>query len=111
MKNLLAATVLTAATAATAQNAPFVQCLQTALSNDTSTWMLPNDPMFLQGDVHPYNLNYNIVPAAISFPKTQEQVSEVVKCANAAGVAVQARSGGHSYANYGKPKPRRTTCD
>ncbi|KAI4640872.1 uncharacterized protein J4E79_011802 [Alternaria viburni] len=56
--------------------------------------------MFLQGDVHPYNLNYNIVPAAISFPKTQEQVSEVVKCANAAGVAVQARSGGHSYANY-----------
>ncbi|KAI4666879.1 uncharacterized protein J4E88_010447 [Alternaria novae-zelandiae] len=100
MKNLLVATVLTAATAAAAQNAPFVQCLQTALSNDTSTWMLPNDPMFLQGDVHPYNLNYNIVPAAISFPKTQEQVSEVVKCANAAGVAVQARSGGHSYANY-----------
>ena len=111
MKNLLVATVLTAATAATAQNAPFVQCLQTALSNDTSTWMLPNDPMFLQGDVHPYNLNYNIVPAAISFPKTQEQVSEVVKCANAAGVAVQARSGGHSYANYGKPEPRRTSCD
>lgn len=111
MKNLLVATVLTAATATTAQNAPFVQCLQAALSNDTSTWMLPNDPMFLQGDVHPYNLNYNTVPAAISFPKTQEQVSEVVKCAHTAGVAVQARSGGHSYANYGKPNLKKKACN
>jgi hypothetical protein len=107
MKSLLVATVLTAATAATAQNATFVQCLQAALSNDTNTWTLPDDPMFLQGDVHPYNLNYNTVPAAITFPKSQEQVSGIVKCAHAADIAVQARSGGHSYANYGKAESRR----
>jgi hypothetical protein len=102
MKNLWLATVLTAATAAGASNATFVQCLEAALGNDTNFWSLPEDPLFLQGDVKPYNLNYLTIPAAIAFPKTQQQVSGVVKCAHTAGVAVQARSGGHSYANYGK---------
>ncbi|KAG9185654.1 hypothetical protein G6011_06985 [Alternaria panax] len=101
MKNLWLATVLTAATAATAQNATFVQCLEAAVGNDTNLYSLPSDPLFLQGDVTPYNLNYLTVPTAIVSPRTKQQVSGVVKCAHTAGVAVQARSGGHSYANYG----------
>jgi hypothetical protein len=107
MKNLWPAAVLTAATAARASNVTFVQCLEAALGNDTNVYSLPEDPLFLQGDVKPYNLNYLTIPAAIAFPKTQQQVSEVVKCAHTAGVAVQARSGGHSYANYGKSECRK----
>jgi hypothetical protein len=110
MKNLWLATVLTAATAARAHNATFVQCLKAALGNDTNTYSLPQDPLFLQGDVRPYNLDYNTVPAAIVSPKTQEQVSGVVKCAHTAGVAVQARSGGHSYANYGRAESKKKPC-
>jgi hypothetical protein len=107
MKNLWLAAVLTAATATRASNVTFVQCLEAALGNDTNVYSLPEDPLFLQGDVKPYNLNYLTIPAAIAFPKTQQQVSEVVKCAHTAEVAVQARSGGHSYANYGKYKRKK----
>ncbi|KIM38540.1 hypothetical protein M413DRAFT_243168 [Hebeloma cylindrosporum] len=49
---------------------------------------------------HAYNLDYPIHPAAIVRPKTTEQVSAAVQCAVKAGVKVQPRSGGHSFANY-----------
>ena len=107
MKNHWLATALTAATAASAQNSAFLQCIEAALSNETDTYSLPQDPLFLQGGVTSYNLAYNIVPAAITFPKSQQQVSDVVKCAHSAGVAVQARSGGHSYANYGRAESKK----
>jgi FAD/FMN-containing dehydrogenase len=97
MKNLLVAIITTAAAVVSAQsNATFTQCLETALGNDASIYS------FQQGAVKPYNLNYATTPAAYTFPKTPQQVSEVVKCAHTAKIAVQARSGGHSYANYGK---------
>lgn len=52
-------------------------------------------------DVHRYNLYYDIDPAAIAYPETAEEVGAIVKCAVAAKVPVQARSGGHSFGNYG----------
>jgi FAD/FMN-containing dehydrogenase len=51
--------------------------------------------------VHPYNLNFPVTPAAIAFPKTSDQIAAIVKCAAENGYKVQARSGGHSYGNYG----------
>lgn len=102
MKNLWLMAVLTAASATRASNTTFLQCLEATFGNDTNLYSLPQDPLFLQGDVTPYNLNYLTIPAAIVSPRTQQQVSGAVKCAHTAGVAVQARSGGHSYANYGK---------
>jgi len=101
MKNLWLVTIPTAAVAVKASNGTFLQCLESAFGNDTNLYSLPEDPLFLQGDVTPYNLDYLNIPAAIISPKTQQQVSQAVKCAHTAGVAVQARSGGHSYANYG----------
>ncbi|KAH7322467.1 hypothetical protein B0I35DRAFT_509816 [Stachybotrys elegans] len=49
----------------------------------------------------PFNLARKVVPAAVVRPKDAEQVSAFVQCAAQNNVKVQARSGGHSYANYG----------
>ncbi|EXK36009.1 hypothetical protein FOMG_09198 [Fusarium oxysporum f. sp. melonis 26406] len=49
----------------------------------------------------PFNLGRIVLPAAVVRPSTDEQVSGFVRCAADSNVKVQARSGGHSYANYG----------
>ncbi|KAK3371121.1 hypothetical protein B0T24DRAFT_530445 [Lasiosphaeria ovina] len=51
--------------------------------------------------LRPLNLAYLFTPTAVVRPKTAAEVSAVVKCAAQAGVKVQAKSGGHSYGNYG----------
>ncbi|KAK3386771.1 hypothetical protein B0H63DRAFT_391881 [Podospora didyma] len=51
--------------------------------------------------LRPLNLAYLFTPAAVVRPRTAAEVSAVVKCAAQAGVKVQAKSGGHSYGNYG----------
>lgn len=48
----------------------------------------------------PYNLRLEYLPAVVTLPKTPQQVSDSVTCAAAAGVKVQARSGGHSYGSF-----------
>ncbi|RSL93695.1 hypothetical protein CEP52_013105 [Fusarium oligoseptatum] len=49
----------------------------------------------------PFNLERVVRPAAVVRPKDAEQVAAFVQCAAKNKVKVQARSGGHSYANYG----------
>ncbi|GLB42542.1 putative oxygen-dependent FAD-linked oxidoreductase family protein [Lyophyllum shimeji] len=44
-----------------------------------------------------FNLRFTLKPAAITFPKSAEEVAEVVKIGAAQKVPVVARSGGHSY--------------
>jgi len=48
----------------------------------------------------PYNLRLSYQPAVITLPKTCQQVSDSVTCAAAAGLKVQAKGGGHSYASF-----------
>ena len=48
----------------------------------------------------PYNLRLVYDPAVITIPATPDQVSSSVTCAAAAGLKVQAKGGGHSYASY-----------
>ncbi|PVH79980.1 Glucooligosaccharide oxidase [Cadophora sp. DSE1049] len=48
----------------------------------------------------PYNLRLVYEPAVITIPETPEHVSSSVTCAAAAGLKVQAKGGGHSYASY-----------
>ncbi|RDB16274.1 putative FAD-linked oxidoreductase YgaK [Hypsizygus marmoreus] len=45
----------------------------------------------------PFNLRFTFQPAAIAFPKTAQEVSEIVKIGAAQKLRVVARSGGHSY--------------
>jgi len=51
-----------------------------------------------------FNKDIEIVPAAIVKPETVQQVAAVVKSAAERGLKVQAKSGGHSYANHGTHK-------
>lgn len=48
----------------------------------------------------PYNLRLPYTPAVIVVPNTTQHISDAVTCAAKNGVKVQARGGGHSYANY-----------
>lgn len=51
--------------------------------------------------VKPYNLAIDVTPQAVIRPNSSEDVAAIVQCAVSADVKVQARSGGHSYANFG----------
>jgi FAD/FMN-containing dehydrogenase len=51
--------------------------------------------------VQPFNQNLPVTPAAVTFPKSREEVAAVVQCAAEHGYRVQAKGGGHSYANHG----------
>jgi FAD/FMN-containing dehydrogenase len=70
-----------------------------AVFKDASLRTFPQDTDYFS-KINAYNLDYPVHPAAIVRPKTVEQVSAAVKCAVKAGVKVQPRSGGHSFANY-----------
>ncbi|CAI7626534.1 unnamed protein product [Penicillium pancosmium] len=72
-------------------------CFLTAVSNDASRvafrGSFPLPPV--------YNLDVPVTPAAIIYPKSTDEVADIVRCAVQHDYKVQARSGGHSYANHG----------
>jgi FAD/FMN-containing dehydrogenase len=80
--------------------AALVQSIQEALGNDTELYAFPGDPLYKLKDVKVYNLSIPVKPSAVAYPKTSAQVAAIIKCAVAAGLKVQPRCGGHSYANY-----------
>ncbi|KAM3457070.1 hypothetical protein NHJ6243_007943 [Beauveria neobassiana] len=51
--------------------------------------------------VKPYNLDMPVTPAAVMRPRTADEVARAIQCAASKNVQVQAKSGGHSYANFG----------
>lgn len=77
------------------------ECLPSAVGENTALVAFAGDPFYHATAVHPYNLNYPVTPAAVTYPETSEQVAAIVKCADRYGYKVQGRSGGHSYANFG----------
>ncbi|KAJ5745458.1 FAD linked oxidase N-terminal [Penicillium odoratum] len=91
-------TLLAAATVAGSDNLRL--CLQEAVTSSGRV-AFAGDLLYQAVDVDVYNLDYPITPAAVTFPTTAEQVSAIVKCAADNGYPVQAKSGGHSYGNYG----------
>lgn len=76
---------------------PIATCLSSAVSD--IAW--PSQPLFKLLDARPYNLDVGVQPIAITYPSKSEEVAAIVKCASAGNYKVQARGGGHSYANYG----------
>ncbi|KAL1860570.1 hypothetical protein VTK73DRAFT_7278 [Phialemonium thermophilum] len=76
-------------------------CLDTICHGRHDCVGYPDDPFYQVHWVKPYNLALDIVPAAVTRPRTAEEVAGIVKCAAANHYKVQAKSGGHSYANYG----------
>lgn len=50
--------------------------------------------------IEPYNLRLPHTPAVVVIPTTNQHVQDAVVCAKQSGLKVQAKSGGHSYANF-----------
>jgi FAD/FMN-containing dehydrogenase len=82
-------------------------CLKAAVGGNGDLVAFPSKVLYQIQDVKPYNMDVAVHPVAVTYPKTADQVSEIVKCATAtAGYTVQPRGGGHSYANYGMSNQR-----
>ncbi|RYP73027.1 hypothetical protein DL771_003895 [Monosporascus sp. 5C6A] len=75
-------------------------CLLAAVGGNSSLVAFPSQENY-SAIVAPYNLDYPVIPAAVAFPHTSVQVAALVNCAVVSGYKVQAKSGGHSAANYG----------
>ncbi|RMJ27560.1 glucooligosaccharide oxidase [Aspergillus sp. HF37] len=82
-------------------SSPAQTCLLSAMGNDPSLVAFAGQPFYQAVAVQPYNLNIPVSPMAVTFPETSQQIADIVKCAADYGYKVQARSGGHSYGNYG----------
>ena len=82
------------------------KCLTDAVGGDTTLLAYNQTPLYQLNYVKPYNLDIPIEPAAVTLPKTSEQVAAIVKCAADNGLKVQPRCGGHSYANYGMSRKK-----
>lgn len=52
-------------------------------------------------DSNPFNQRLKYTPVAIAVPTNVQQISAAVSCAAKAGVKVNPKSGGHSYASFG----------
>lgn len=76
-------------------------CLLSATGNDASRVAYPGDISHAGRDLEALNLNIPVVPAAITYPNTADEISNIVRCAADYGFKVQPKSGGHSYGNYG----------
>jgi len=50
--------------------------------------------------IEPYNLRLPHTPAVVVIPTTNQHIQDAVVCAKQSGLKVQAKSGGHSYANF-----------
>ncbi|KAJ7203644.1 hypothetical protein GGX14DRAFT_651929 [Mycena pura] len=80
---------------------PLQICLNNVFAGKSSAVSYPQDFLYQLLDVKAYNTHIPIVPAAVTRPSTPDEISEILRCATESGVKVQARSGGHSYGNYG----------
>ena len=75
--------------------------INTCLSKAVGKVAWPSEPLFQLLDAKPYNLDIGVQPIAITYPSKSEEVAAIIKCAADGNYKVQARAGGHSYANYG----------
>ncbi len=76
-------------------------CLNAVCAGRTSCVGYPSDPLYQLNWVKPYNLDIDVTPAAVVRPGSAADVAAFVQCAVANNIGVQAKSGGHSYANFG----------
>jgi FAD/FMN-containing dehydrogenase len=76
-------------------------CLTSAVGGNVAYVAFQDQLLFQAIAVEPYNLNIPVTPAAVTYPQSADEIASVLKCASEFGYKVQARSGGHSFGNYG----------
>ncbi|KAI0147186.1 hypothetical protein GGR57DRAFT_505926 [Xylariaceae sp. FL1272] len=82
-------------------SSPLADCLGSVCNGRDNCVAYPSTPLYQISWVNRYNLDIPVTPAAVTRPDTVDDVSGFVKCAATNNVRVQAKSGGHSYANFG----------
>lgn len=90
----------TAVSAAAVPTETLQSCLLTAVGTNDTLVAFPDDAQYQENDVHPYNLDIPLVPAAVAYPQSVEMISDIVKCAAKHEHKVQTRTGGYSFGNY-----------
>ncbi|KAK9850915.1 hypothetical protein MYU51_011573 [Penicillium brevicompactum] len=80
---------------------PGRSCFLSAVGNNTDLVDFRGDILYEIRGLPSYNLACPVLPSVITYPKTTQQVAEIVRCAAESNYKVQAYSGGHSYGNYG----------
>lgn len=96
--SLLVTAITTALLSAALPSDPQAQALDCLKTNGVS-YGVPGSSSFAELEV-PFNIRLNYTPSVITLPKTEQEIALAIKCACDAGVKVQARSGGHSYASF-----------
>jgi FAD/FMN-containing dehydrogenase len=76
-------------------------CLLSAVGGHAAYVAFQDHLLYQATAVETYNLNIPVTPAAITYPQSADEIAAVVKCASDYDYKVQARSGGHSFGNYG----------
>lgn len=76
-------------------------CLTSAVGGVAAHVAFQDALLYQATAVEPYNLNIPVTPVAVTFPQSADEVAAVVKCASDYDYKVQARSGGHSFGNFG----------
>lgn len=78
-------------------------CLNSVCSgrSDCVAFSTDFDLLYQSSWVKPYNLAVDVTPQAVIRPNSTADVAAIVQCAVSADTKVQARSGGHSFANFG----------
>ncbi|KAL1619719.1 hypothetical protein SLS56_009974 [Neofusicoccum ribis] len=86
--------------AAAVPSASLQSCLLTAVGTDETLVAIPDEALYQANDVHPYNLDIPVTPAAVAYPDSAQMIADIVGCAVQYGNKVQARTGGHGFGNY-----------
>ncbi|EEU34981.1 uncharacterized protein NECHADRAFT_78529 [Fusarium vanettenii 77-13-4] len=74
-------------------------CLSSAVGGDAARAQFQDEPDFISKDVNYHNLNLQCEPFAVPYPKTKDEISEVLACAVKHKRKVQPRSGGRDFIN------------
>lgn len=87
------------------------KCLTSVCGGRSGCVGFPSNPLYQITWVKPYNLDSAaaVTPVAVVRPNTAQEISGVIQCATTNNLKIQAKSGGHSYANYGLGGPGQTT--
>lgn len=83
------------------QREPLKTCLDNICSDRPHCVSYAGDTLYETKWVRRFNIHYsNVYPRAVIRPHTAQQVSQIVQCAANHNLTVQAKGGGHSYANF-----------
>ncbi|KAF3006223.1 hypothetical protein E8E14_001906 [Neopestalotiopsis sp. 37M] len=80
---------------------PLADCLNAVCNGRSDCIAYPDTILYQALWVKPYNLDLPVSPIAVARPESADDVSSFIKCAVSSDIKVQAKSGGHSYANFG----------